>query len=82
MKRDSVSKDLVMVIGNKGKSKLLEKAILISRKGKDRSGRSLHIVSYKMEKLLGISGSIQRSKPIRFIEKRKNLENLQEILND
>jgi hypothetical protein len=72
--------DAVMVIGNKNKSRLLEKAILISQTKPDKNGKSYQAVSKEMKTLLGISGSIQRSIPPRFIGNENNLNNLRHVL--
>ena len=63
LKRKDYPEDLVLVVGSKSKSQLLDKAILISQKRTAKNGRQYHAVSDKMEKLLGVSGSIQRSIP-------------------
>ncbi|WP_429222889.1 hypothetical protein [Methanobacterium oryzae] len=81
IKRNFFFDNFVIVTGDKDKSKLIDKAILISEKKLNRIGRQYHIVSRKMEKLLGIRGSIQRSIPPRFIENKKNLDNLLKLLN-
>lgn len=81
IKRGLDFNNLVIVTGDKDKSKLLDKAILISEKKLNRIGRPYHAVSSKMEKLLGIRGSIQRSIPPRFIENKDNLDNLLILLN-
>ena len=81
IKRSFDFDNLVIVTGDKDKSKLLDKAILISEKKLNRIGRHYHAVSSKMEKLLGIRGSIQRSIPPRFIENKENLDNLLKLLS-
>jgi hypothetical protein len=63
------------------KSGLLDKAVPISKKKTDVRGHPYHAVSPKMEKLLGISGSIQRSVPVRIIREKRHLRNLQKLLN-
>ncbi len=68
IKRKNDLDNLVILIGNKNKSKLLDKAIIISEKKINKIGRSYHAVSDDMEELMGISGSIQRSIPPRLIE--------------
>ena len=70
---------LVIVKGHDNSSKLLEKAVLISNKKLNKIGRGYHAVSSEMEELLGISGSIQRSIPPRFVTGRY-LENLIQLL--
>ena len=80
LKRSYDTEDLVIVVGQKDKSKLLERAILISQKKYDKTGKPYHVVSEGMEELLGISGSIQRSIPPRFIKNENNLNNLKHIL--
>ncbi len=72
--------DLVIVEGDKNKSRLLDKAILISKPQLNKIGRSYHAVSPEMEKLLGIKGSIQRSIPPRIIRDPKCIENLKTLL--
>jgi len=78
--RRSYTTDLVVVIGDRQRSKLLNKAISISESGFDSIGRPCQIVSKKMENLLGISGAIQRSIPPRFIKCEINISNLKELL--
>ena len=80
VKRSMDFQDLVIVAANKEKSKLLDKAILISTRKPDKRGRPYHAVSPEMEELLDIHGGIQRSIPPRFIEGKENLENLRNIL--
>lgn len=76
----SDTKDMVMVVGNPEKSKLLDNAIQISQKKLNKIGRNYHAVSPEMEKLLGIEGSIQRSIPPRFISDEDKLKNLKGLL--
>lgn len=73
-------KNLVIIVGDGNKSKILDKPILISEIKLNKLGRPYHVVSPVMEKLLGIKGSIQRSIPPRFIEDPSNLENLKNLL--
>lgn len=80
LKRSYDTKDLVMVVGCKDKSKLLDRAILISQTKYSKNRRPYQVLSGKMEKLLGISGSIQRSIPPRFIINENNIGNLKHIL--
>ena len=70
---------LVIVKGYKT-SKLLDKAVLLSKKKLNKIGRNYHAVSPEMEDLLGISGSIQRSIPLRFVT-ANNFDNLKKLLN-
>ena len=72
--------DVVMVAGNENKSKLVDKAVLISEKKYNRNGKPYQAVSGEMEAFLGISGSIQRSIPPRFIRNENNLNNLKYVL--
>jgi len=72
--------DLVIVVGDKSKSELLDKAVPISKTKLDKRGRPYQCVSSETEKLLGISGSIQRSIPPRFIENEKAISNLEQML--
>ncbi len=71
---------MVLVVGDPGKSKLLEKGILISQKKINKISRRYHAVSPEIEELLGIKGSIQRSIPPRFIEENHNIGNLKKLL--
>lgn len=79
VKRDDVS-NLVIVTGNPEKSRLLDSAVLISEPKLDKRGVPYHAVSRMLEERLGISGSIQRSIPPRFVEGEKNLANLNKLL--
>ncbi|MGC9517941.1 MAG: hypothetical protein ACP5C3_09635 [Methanomicrobiales archaeon] len=79
IKRSNPEEDLVIVAGNPEKSKLLDRAILISAKKLDKRGRKYHAVSPEMEKKLDIKGSIQRSIPPRFIKDEK-IVNLQILI--
>jgi hypothetical protein len=80
IKRYNGLTDLVIVEGDKNKSRLLDKAILISKPQLNKIGRSYHAVSPEMEKLLGIKGSIQRSIPPRMIRDLEHVENLKILL--
>lgn len=80
LKRSYNTKDLVIAVGQKSRSKLLDKAVPLSTTKLDRRGRIYQAVSPEMEKLLGISGSIQRSIPPRFIKKENDVFNLKQIL--
>ena len=72
---------LVIVVGKKEKSTLLDKAIPISDQSPDKKGRPHQVVSNKMNTQLGIEGSIQRSIPPRVIkDEESNLDNLKRIL--
>jgi hypothetical protein len=70
---------LVIVVGDKVKSKRLEKAILISEPKQDRRGRTYYVVSKKMSDLLDIHGAIQKSVPPRWI-KEASVSKLKNIL--
>ena len=63
VKRHDNYSDMLLIVGDPHRSKLLRKGIRISQLGKDRAGRPLHVVSEEMEKLLGVTGSIERSPP-------------------
>lgn len=80
LKRIDYPEDLVIIVGSKIRSRLLDKAILISQTKFDKRGKPYHAVSKAMETSLRVSGSIQRSVPPRFITIRENLENLKHIL--
>jgi len=81
IKRKTEMEDLVMVLGDEERSRLLDKVILISEPRLNKIGRTYHAGSREMEKLLNIKGSIQRSIPVRFIEDQDSLSNLRKILN-
>lgn len=68
LKRESEDAGLVIVTGDPEKSRLLDRGILISQPKSDRRNRTYQAVSCQMESLLGITGSIQRSMPPRFIQ--------------
>lgn len=80
IKRHEDINDLVIIIGNQQHSRLLDKAILISKTKLDKRGKPYQAVSDEMEKLLGITGSIQRSIPPRFIYENVHISNLKKIL--
>ena len=80
IKRSHPLTDLVIVVGNKRRSRLLSKAVLISQSRPDKSGKPTQAVSEEMERLLGISGFIQRSIPPRFITSPDKTENLKKLL--
>lgn len=67
---------LVMVIGKKSESRLLDTAILISQPRPDKSGKLCQSISNEMKTLLGISGFIQRSIPPRPIRGDIHIRNL------
>ena len=72
--------ELVVIKGDEKRSKLLDRAVLLSKKKLNKIGRGYHAVSPEMEDLLGISGSIQRSIPPRFV-RDEYFENLKQLLN-
>jgi len=80
VRRAEDTNDLVIVVGRKAGSRLLEQAIPISQPSLDRRGRPYAAVSNEMKHLLGISGSIQRSIPPRFIQGDDCISNLNRIL--
>ena len=80
VKRNMDYKDLVIISGDKNRSKLLRRPILISEPKLNIAGRLYHAVSEEMENELGIKGSIQRSIPPRIIEDQRNVGNLKKIL--
>ena len=80
LKRDSDIGEMVLVVGDPERSKILDKAILISQKKLNKIGRYYHAVSPQMEELLGVKGSIQRSIPPRFINGGDKLVNLKDLL--
>ncbi len=81
LKRRLDLQDLVIVVGDKEKSQLLNRAILISQRKPDKRGRPYHAASDQMEKLLGIKGSIQRSIPPRIIDDKDKINNLKKLLD-
>ncbi len=80
MKRRHIEKDLVLVAGDCSRSGLLPHAILISEPRPDRRGRPYFAVSAECEAYLGITGSIQRSVPPRFIRDKEHLTHLKTLL--
>jgi Nucleotide modification associated domain 3 len=80
LKRNSGWQEMVLVLGDPPKCKLLKKAILISNKRLNRIGRAYNAVSPTMENLLGIKGSIQRSIPPRFIVDKNYILNLKKMV--
>jgi len=72
--------DLVIIKGHKETSKLLDKSILISKKKLNIIRRKYYVVSPELEELLGISGSIQRSIPPRFV-RGIHMKNLIQMLD-
>jgi len=80
IKRSRPPTDLVIVVGNKRSSRLLSKAVPISQSKPDKSGKPTQAVSEEMERLLGISGFIQRSMPPRFITNPDKVDNLKKLL--
>lgn len=81
-KRNLDTTDLVLVTGDKSASSLLKRAILISQTKFDKVGKPYQAVSKEMEDLLGISGSIQRSLPPRFIRGGEHIDHLKNILQE
>ncbi|MGZ7116775.1 MAG: Nmad3 family putative nucleotide modification protein [Methanobacterium sp.] len=80
VKRHDDLEGTVIVMGHENKSKLLDKAIIISEPRLNKIGRKYHAASKEMEDLIGIKGSIQRSIPPRMIEDKKYLKNLLKLL--
>jgi len=72
--------DTVIAVGDKHKSKLLNRAFRISEIKHAINGKPYHAVSTEMEFSLGISGSIQRSIPPRLITNPLNIGNMKNIL--
>jgi hypothetical protein len=61
-----VQRDQLVLVKGAAGSRLLDRAVLISEPGVDRSGRSLHVISSEMRAIFGdFDGgvSIQRSPP-------------------
>lgn len=77
-KREGLEKTLLIVVGDKNKSKRFDKAILISQMGEDSSGRTLRVVSEEMQKRLGIKGSLQRG--ARWINNESNALKFRDFL--
>ncbi len=73
--------NVVIVVGNKNRSRLLDKAIKISQRKTDKIGRPTHALSEEMERLLGRPRFIQRSVPPMIIDNQENITNLRRILN-
>jgi hypothetical protein len=81
IKRSDGTADLVITVGNRSKSRLLDEAIPISTVKSDKRARRYHVVSPRIEGLLGISGSIQRSIPPRFVVGNERIGNLKHLLS-
>ena len=79
IKRSNLEEDLVIAVGDPARSRLMDRALLISNKKLDKRGRPYNVVSKYMERLLGIKGSIQRSVPPRIIKDEK-IDNLKKLL--
>ncbi len=71
---------LVIAAGQPNTSALLNHAILISETIPDKRGRPNMVVSQRMESLLGVHGSIQRSLPPRFIIGKKHTDSLRRLI--
>ncbi len=80
-RRTGSDNEAIIVIGKREQSRLLDRAIPISSPRRAKDGRMYHAVSEEIEDRLGISGSIQRCMPPRFIEGRESFENLLRMLN-
>lgn len=80
LKRTVFGSKLIIVSGYKNKSKLLDKGILINQIKYNKIGRPYQAVSALMEAKLGVTGSIQRSIPPRFIKGIKHINNLKKLL--
>ena len=80
LKRHSTLDNLVIVAGT-ADSKLLETAMLISRKKPNKAGRLTDALSAEMERLLGISGFVERSMPPRFVLDERNVAQLAQRLD-
>ena len=80
MKRSYSTENLVVVTGDRKRSRLLSRAMPISQKKPTKNGRLYDAVSAEMEALLGISGFIYRSIPPRVIKRKCYLDNLKRIL--
>jgi len=72
--------DLLLFIGYKNKSRVLDKAIYISKE-KKKNGVTGYNVSNEIEKLLGIKGSIKMSTHIKIIDNDKKINNLKQLLD-
>jgi len=71
---------LVIAVGQPKASGLLNRAILVSESKPDKKGRPNLVVSRRMESVLGIRGSIQRSIPPRFITGKTHTDNLRKLI--
>ena len=78
VKRGYAFENLVIVVGGKN-SRLLNQARLISQK-QTETAQPTYALSSEMEELLGISGSIQRSVPPRFVTGEENVAQLVQLL--
>ncbi len=80
IKRGYAFENLVIVVGSED-SRLLNRALLISEKKPDKSGRPTFALSSEMEELLEISGFIQRSIPPRFVTREHSVAQLVQLLD-
>ncbi|MDD1721324.1 MAG: hypothetical protein LUP95_04995 [Euryarchaeota archaeon] len=72
---------LLIVEGDMHNSRLLSKAILISQKKPNKRGRLTYKLSSQMNELLGVSGFIERSIPVRKVEGERHLKTLMNCLS-
>ena len=73
---------LVLVVGNRHQSRLLDKAIPLTQPKRARDGRYYQAVSLEMQRKLGLKGSVQKSVPPRFITGESYFRNLRSILRE
>lgn len=80
LKRNEPAENLVIVAGDRTRSGLLQKALLISEGRRMRNGRIGQAVSRDCEQVLGVRGFIERSMPPRLIEDAPYVSALLDLL--
>jgi hypothetical protein len=81
LKRTEPGENLVIVAGDRTRSALLQKALLISEGRPMRNGRIGQAVSRDCERVLGVRGFIERSMPPRLIKEAPHFAALFDLLH-
>lgn len=82
MKQTHPNWDNLVIVQGSEESRLLDRAILISKDGVDRRGYRHSIASEQFECLIGVKGSLQRSLPPRWIRQAKHIKHLWKLLEE
>lgn len=82
LKRDPPDENVVMAIGSPECSRLLGRAVPISKPAVDSRGHRIYLVSNEMEAQLGIRGNITRCLYYKFIYGQYYLDNLKSLLGN